>query len=197
MYTVSFAKEALNINIHNQYQGLELTSPVYFSNGTTCRVSPSQQTDTGTIMQASFGIAFKQETFEGALLYKLQRKHSNRSDDQPDNSTAPVEDTETGIYLLVLWNVESDYHRFRVCLITCVDEFTWDEDKLWALYKEYSDQVYESYRSSIVTWLMHSNAVMETRFDVKYGSGYKLNIGLSERSERHDMREPVKIDPKR
>jgi Zn finger protein HypA/HybF involved in hydrogenase expression len=68
MHTVSFVKEALNITIHNQYPSSELISPVYFSTGTTCHVSPSQKTNTGTTMEASFGIVSKQTVFEGATL---------------------------------------------------------------------------------------------------------------------------------
>jgi hypothetical protein len=42
MCTVSFDKEALNITIHNQHPSLELTSPVYFSSGTTYSVPSSR-----------------------------------------------------------------------------------------------------------------------------------------------------------
>jgi hypothetical protein len=71
MLTISFVKEALNITIHNQYPSLELTSPVYFSTGTTCHASPSQKTDIGATVDISFGIDPKQEDFKCALLYKL------------------------------------------------------------------------------------------------------------------------------
>jgi hypothetical protein len=61
MCTVSFVKEALKITIHNQYQNLELTAPVYFSTGTTCHVSPGQQTNAGATMEASFGIVLSRK----------------------------------------------------------------------------------------------------------------------------------------
>jgi hypothetical protein len=197
MRTTSFDKEALNITIHNLYPGLELTSPVYFSSGTTCHVPSSQKKDASNTMIASFGIGFKQKDFEGALLYKLQRRYATRTENQPNNSTAPVEDAVKNVYLLVVWDLKCYFHKFRVCLIECPDEFTWNEDKLWTLYSRYPGQSYKDHKSSIVTWLMHDNTVMKTRFDITYGSDYKLDIIISEGAGKYNMEEPVKINPKK
>jgi hypothetical protein len=78
----------LNIKINNLCLGLELTSPVYVNNNdTACHVSPSQQTDTGAIMEACFGMAIRQDDFKGALLYKLRRKYTNRTDSHLNSSS--------------------------------------------------------------------------------------------------------------
>jgi hypothetical protein len=196
MYTVSFAKEALNITICNQYPGLELKSPIYCSNGTVCYVSPSQQTDISATMEARFGIDSEQDNIKGALLYKLQRKHVDGTDNQSNNSTASIENT-TNMHFLVLWNVEDYFHAFRVCLIECAADFTWDEDKLWALHDEYHLQLYADYKSGIIAWLMHEGSVMKTKLDVIYESDYELNIIISEGTEKCNMEEPVKIEPER
>jgi hypothetical protein len=90
---ISFDKEALNITIRNQYSGLELTSPVYCSKNATCRVSPSQQIVTGSIMEASFGIVTMRKNFKGALLYKLRREHTTETSNQPNSS---IEDSGLG-----------------------------------------------------------------------------------------------------
>jgi hypothetical protein len=186
----------LNITIHNQYPGLVLTSPVYFSNGTTCYVSSSQQIDTSNVMEASFGIAFRQENFKFALLYRLQRKHTNTTDNQRDSSTASIENT-TNIYILVLWNVDNYDHKFCVCLIECTSDFTWDEDKLWALYREYDEQFYKDYNYRTIPWLIHGDAVMETRREITYESDCKLDIFIYEGTGKYNMSKPVKINPKR
>jgi hypothetical protein len=93
MYIVRFNKEALHVNICNLHPSLELTSPVYFSDGAICHVSPSQQIDTG-ITLASFGITSHQKDVKGALLYRLQRKCVTRTVNQPNNNTTPIENTE-------------------------------------------------------------------------------------------------------
>jgi hypothetical protein len=173
-----------------------LTSPVYCSNDKPCHVSPSQQTDIGTTMKASFGVDSEQHYFIGALLYKLQKKHVKIAG-QHNSSVACIEDIIANIHLLVIWNVDDDHHRFRVCLIECTDESTWDEDKLWALYWKYNRQIYENYKSSIVTWLMHDGTVMKMRRDITYGSDYKLDIVISEGARKYNMEEPLKINPKR
>jgi hypothetical protein len=197
MHTVSFVKEALNITIHNQYPSSELISPVYFSTGTTCHVSPSQKTNTGITMEASFGIDSKQEDFKCALLYKLRKKHTSRADNQPNDDTASIKDITTSIHLLVIWDVEDYNHKFCVCLIEFTNDFTWDEDSLWSLYDDYNNQFCEDYKSNVITWLMHDGSVMRTQSEVSYGSDYKLNIVISEGNGEDDMEEAMKIDPKR
>jgi hypothetical protein len=196
MCTARFNKETLYISICNQYPSLELTSPIYFSNGTTCHVSSSQQTDIDITMEASFGIAFKQEDFRGALLYKLRRKYATRTDKQ-HNSIASIKDTATNVYLLVALDIKNGWDEFYVCLIECTNDFTWDEDKLWALYKEYNDQFYEDYCYTVLSWLTHDGIEMEIRHKVTYGSDCKLDIFISGEAGAYNVRRPKRIDPKR
>jgi hypothetical protein len=196
MCIVSFDK-ALNITIHNQYSGLELTSPVYFSTNTTHYVPPSQQTNTGNIVETSFGIDSKQKDLKFVSLYKLQRKYTTETDNRPDNSTASIESTATNIYLLVAWIARDYDHKFCAYLIEFTDDFAWDEDKLWSLYREYNDQFHMSYEPRIIRWLMNDNAVMKMKLAVSYGLDYKLDIVLSEGVRRDSVKEPMKIDPKR
>jgi hypothetical protein len=44
---------------------------------------------------------------------------------------------------------------------------------------------------------MHDSTVMKARFDIACGSGYKLDIVISEGTGKYDMRIPMEIDPKR
>jgi hypothetical protein len=97
----------------------------------------------------------------------------------------------------VIWDVEDYNHKFYVCLIEFTNDFTWDEDKLWALCWEYNDRLYEDYKSNVITWSMRDGSVMRTQSVVTYGSDYKLNVIISEGDSEDDMEESMKIDPKR
>jgi hypothetical protein len=197
MCTISFYKEALNMTTHNLHPGLELTSPVCFSNGKPCYVYSDQQTDADNAMVAIFGIHLKQKDFKGALLYKLQRKYATRTDNQPNSSAAPVEGTATDVHLLVIWNAEYHNYGFYIYLIECADDFTWDEDKLWALHYQYNDQFRKDYNYEAVTWSIHDSAVIKMRSNTTYGSIYRLDIVISEGTEKYTTLQPIQIDPKR
>jgi hypothetical protein len=197
MCTASFYKRALNITIRNLYPDLDLTSPVYCNNGALCYVPPRQQIHTGSTMKASFGMVIMQYNFEGALLYKLQRRHATRTYNQPNSSVAYTKDTATNIHLLVVLDVKDHPPKFSACLIEYADYFTWDEDKLWALYKKYRNRFHTNYKSSIITWLMNDGTVVETKLDATHRFDYKLNIVLSEGIREHNTRRPMEVDPKR
>jgi hypothetical protein len=151
MCIVSLAKKVLNIAICNLHPDLELTSPICCSNGATCCVSSSQQIGTGNTMEASFGVGPVQNYFKGALLYKLQRKHAERTGNRPNSSTVSIVDTATDIYLLVVWDIVLKEYGFYVRLIECVNDFSWDEDKLWTLHREYNDQFRKNCIYNIIT----------------------------------------------
>jgi hypothetical protein len=196
MCIISFDKEALNITIHNHYPGLGLASPVYCSNNAVYYVSPNQQTDTSNTIGASFEMDSEQYCFKGALLYKLQKKHTTKTDNQTNSSVASVEDTVTNTYLSVVWSVDDCEHIFRVWLIECVDDFAWNEDILWAFYMEYFDTSGSIAESSISEWLMNDGVVMKIRRDVTYGSDCKLDIVISEGTGRYNMEKSMKINLK-
>jgi hypothetical protein len=196
MFTVSFDKEALNITIRNPYSDLELTSPVYYSNGTTCYVSPRQQACIG-ITLASFEIDSQQKDVRGALLYKLQRKHTTKADNWPNSNTESIENTAINTYLLVVWEIGDYYHTFPVCLIECNNDLTWDEDKLWVLHHQYINHLYNDYNYSTCTWLTNDNILIRTRSNITFGSDYKVDIIISEVTGAYDLFKPMKIDPER
>jgi hypothetical protein len=174
-----------------------LISSVYCSDGTTCHVSSSQQTDIGTILEANFGIDSNQKGFSGVLLYKLKRNHTTRIDSQSNSSIVSIENTATNIHLLVIWDVEDYDHRFCACLIECTAGLIWDEDKLCALCSEYNRQFNELCDANVITWLIHDDSLMRMQSDVTYGSGYKLDIIISKGTKKYNMKKPMKIDPNR
>jgi hypothetical protein len=193
MHIVSFDKEVLNITIHNLYPDLVLTSPVYYSTGTVRHIFPSQKTDIGTITKVNFGIDFKQEVFRGTLLYKLQRKHVTRIDNQFNSSTASTEDKSTNIYLLVVFDLGDVQHNFYAYQIELNKSFTSYMDMTRDLYDKYKDQVYKDYKSSINTWLIYGDAVIKMRCDVTYGLNCKLDIIISEGTGKYNMKRPMTI----
>jgi hypothetical protein len=197
MCIFSFVKEALHINICNLYPGLELTSPVYYSNGTTCHVSSNQKTDTNNIIEASFGVSYNQKDVKGALLYNLRRKYTTRTVKQFHRGDMPIENMATNIHLLVVWSVKDYCDNSFVCLIECPDDSIWDEDKLWILLHQYNEQFFRDYSCRTLIWLMHDNTVMKIRRKETYESDYKLNIFISEETGTYDMFKPVRIDPRR
>jgi hypothetical protein len=174
-----------------------LISPVYCSNGKTCHVSPSQQTGIETTIEASFRIVSNQRDVKGALLYKLRRKHAARTGNYHNSSAKFIEDTAANVHLLVAWNVKKGCDEFYVCLIECPSDFTWNEDKLWALLHRYNDRLHKNYNYKIITWLMHDGTVMKTKRKVTYGSDYKLDIIIFEGIGKYTMQKPMKIDTKR
>jgi hypothetical protein len=214
MYAGSFDKKGLNITIRNQHPDLELAFPVYCSNGTTCHVSPSQQAGTGTTIEARFGKDSEQKTFEGVLLYKIQRRYATRTDGQPNSDIASTKDTITNTYLLLGWNVRNSDRKFYVCLVEIPHGFIRNEDMLWALHKTCNYQLYVNYKSNKITlaiitlatkcsesltnmWLMQGGTLMKIGANMAYGSDYKLDITLSKGTGCYNMKMPMKVDPKR
>jgi hypothetical protein len=199
MHAVSFDKEMLTIIIHNQYPDLELTSPVYFSDGTTCHLFPDQKADIGTTTKASFGIGSKQKEFKGALLYKLRRKYSDRTDNLPNNHTISTKKAKN-THLLITWDIfdiEGQYHSFYACLIECDADFTWDENKLWALRYQYMDYISEEYNYLSLTWLTNDGAVVRMRDYTTYGLDCKLNIVITKGTGKYNLEKPMKFAPER
>src|SRR5690606_20182397 len=86
-------------------------------------------------------------------------------------------------------------HQFCVCLIECIDDFTWDEDKLWALYWYYNHEFHEGYGYRTAMWLMNGSEVMKMGFNVAYGSDSKLDIIISEGTGKYNVKRPIQINP--
>jgi hypothetical protein len=187
MCYVSFGKEALHITIRNQYPGLALIPPVYFNHGTTYCIAPSQKANTGDTIEASFGIDAEQRN-EGALLYKLEMKNVTKIEHQPNMNPSCIDDIAPNVYLSVDWNIKDGQHQFRVYLVESNAGFILDEDVLWALYKKCDDVCDEPCGANSVIWLTHGGAVIKTRFDIIYGSDYKLDIMIYKGAWKYNMR---------
>jgi hypothetical protein len=196
MYTVSPGK-ILHITIYNQHPGLELTSPVYDSNGITHHVSHNQQAGTDNTVEASFGIDFKKGNFRGSLLYKLQRKNAIRTDNRPNSSITFIEDTIPNVYLFVTWFVSSNYRGFHVFLVEFTTDFTWDDDKLWRMFWKYNRPSYLYHLTDLIIWSMSDGTFIRTKRNVRQELAYELDLIISEVTWQYSTMSPLRIDPKR
>jgi hypothetical protein len=95
-----------------------------------------------------------------------------------------------------IFNVEGYYDEFYACLIECTNDFTWDEDKLWTVRRQYMDQIRENYVNVYTMWLSNGE-VIKTGYNIIYESDYKLDIFISEGIGKYNMFKPMKIDPER
>jgi hypothetical protein len=116
--------------IHNQFPGVELVSPVCPGDGATCYLSPDQRVDVGSTMQAGFAIGLPQSKSIGALMYKLQRKNTDQSNEGHTSGTSKV----TCIQLVMIWKINGS-KEFRVVLRLIEHDKgrVWDRDKLMKL----------------------------------------------------------------
>jgi hypothetical protein len=113
------------LNIHNQCKDIDLISSVYFMRGGRWHVVPDHKIDVNTVMQNCIGFDFGQDALEGALAYRLQRKHVEFSQDESKR-----------IWLLVAW--EGEYTKgLHVCALVIEHDKKLDGNKLKKLYQKH------------------------------------------------------------
>jgi hypothetical protein len=78
---VRLALQLPTLNIHNLCQGINLTSPVYFTHGGRWNVVLDQEIGVDTVMRNRLEFNSKHDILEGALVYKVQRKQHIESDE--------------------------------------------------------------------------------------------------------------------
>jgi hypothetical protein len=171
--TASLALQSLvSLNIYNQYQGICLISPVYFIHGGRWNVAPVQEIDTYAIMRNLIEFNPGQEILEGALVYKIQRKHVEYNEF--------IQEESESILLLVAWRVE---HRkglyVRALLAEYGKEFNWDEDKLRKLHQKYWHLLKSRVNPVGSNWLLSDATALATSVEVMNG-GYRWDIFISE-----------------
>jgi hypothetical protein len=175
----------VELTIRYQFPDIELTSPVYADKNATCYLSPDQRVDAGSATQAGFNIDPGWNMSTGALMYKLQRKNIDQSN----------EEEATCIQIVIIWKVNI-YHRFRVVsrLIEHDEDHVWDSDRLMELVKYW--KLYDIKHGLIEeTWLMHDNTVLMTGMNVTYEEKcYKLEMTISRTNVKDDTERPRYIN---
>jgi hypothetical protein len=179
----------MDVTVHNQYSGLELTTPVCFCDGRMYNEYSVERMDDGTVMKIGFRFGLNQ--FEGVLMCEVQGNRSTEFDHQSSNDTASteaVENTSKMMRLLVTWEVKHSWKlSVRVVLIEYDNRLVLNEDKLVQSYNKVNnipstvynwtrkyDGVYKS------AWLIHDNTVLEAMDEIICEKGLELNITVTE-----------------
>jgi hypothetical protein len=185
------APSKVTMMIHHQFPGVELISPVCAGNGIACYLSPDQCVDVDSTIQADFNIDTDQKETIGALMYKLQRK----SIDQSDEVAISSEEEVTCIQFVIIWKVNSS-KEFCVAsfLIEHDNSYVWNEDRLLELAKRCK---LSNVRDGSIkyTWLIHGNTVVRMILNVaREKECCKLETIISEGSINENTLSPRYID---
>jgi hypothetical protein len=160
-------KSLVSLNIHNQCQGISLTSPIYFIHSGNWHVVPDQEIDANAIMQNRLEFDVGQDISEGALVYKIQTKH--------DEST---QDESKSIWLLVAWHGE--YTKgLDVCALLVEHNRRLDEDRLKQLYKRRWPSLKERANATGGSWTLNDTTTLTTTIEVMNGD-HRWDIFISE-----------------
>jgi hypothetical protein len=197
IYTVSLEfQSSTSIIIHNQCSDTELISPVYFGNGAVCPKLSDQQIDIDAAMKIRFEVNTTQDAFEGALLYKLQRKLLDQHD--MDTSTTETHKNEINyVYMLVAWKMKDAKPFVCVVLVECAKEFAWNENKLKQLHEKNHDLLKKYDDTTSDTWFVGDNTTSKTSFKVKDSKGnFELSVFISEEEKDDYAMRPLYVDLK-
>jgi hypothetical protein len=165
---VSFALHLpVSLNIHNQCKDNHLTSPVYFIYGGRWRVTPNQEIYVDAVMRSCIELDTRQDILEGALVYEVQRKH-----------TESAQDESKSVWLLVAWKGEhiKELHM-RGLLVEHNKRL--DEDRLKRLYEKRWPLLRERSDATGGSWSLDDTTKLTTTIRVM-NRGYKWDIFISE-----------------
>jgi hypothetical protein len=174
------------LNIHNQCENINLISPAYFIHGGKWHVVPSQKIDVNDLMSNRLEFDSGQDILEGALIYRLQRRHTE--------SPKPAQDESKHIQLLVAWRVEPTKESY-VCALLVEHDKELDGDKLRRLQQKHWHRLDAWFNSIRSSWLLDITTVLKTAVIVM-NEGYRWDIFISEWLGYSPMR-PLWIDVER
>jgi hypothetical protein len=166
---VSLALQStISFNIYNLCRTINLISPVYFIHGGKWNVVPDQKIDVSAVMKNCLEFDAGQNILEGALAYKIQRKHAKSTQDESKRT-----------WLLAAWNGE--YTKgLHVCALLVEHSKRLDEDRLkklcqkrWPLLKTQTNTIKSD-------WTLNSTTMLTTTVKVKNG-GYRWEIFITEK----------------
>jgi hypothetical protein len=170
----------VELAIHNQFSGIELTSPVYEGDSITCYLSPDQRVVVGSAMQAGFSIHPARVESIGVFMCKLQKKNTDQSNDNITSS----EEEAICTRLIFIWKIYKLLGKFQMYsdLIDYDKRRVWDRDGIMKLATRYKLHDVK-YCPIEHTWLIHDNVVLRTRLNVTHKkSYYKIEMTISEES---------------
>jgi hypothetical protein len=177
--------------IHHQFPGVELVSPDCYSLFATCYLSLDQRVNVGSTTQAGFSIDLDPGLSMGILMYKLQRKNSDQSNEEDISSEEEAVCTQ----LVIVWKVDSSKEfRVHTCLIGHDEWDVWNRFRLVKLANRL--KLVNIQHSPIEdTWLTRDNRALVTSLNATLEEEcYKLEIIICEGIMNNDTRRPVYFD---
>jgi hypothetical protein len=180
----------MDMIVNNQYANIELTSPIYYTKDTTRHIQFPRQIGPNCAMKVNFITGVDQDTFGGILLYHLQRKKN----DESDNQHVTDKSISTSIQLLMIWICKSDKLYSRVTLIEHDNAFVWDKDMLKKFY-DVNDVEYDA-DSDPVKWFLNDSIILTTVCKTSYG-GLEVEGIISGEENELSPRKPLWLDPNR
>jgi hypothetical protein len=181
----------VKLMLHHQFPGVELVSPAYAGGNATCYLLPHQKVDVGSTTRIGFVTYRSCRTAIGVLVYKLQRKDF----DQSNEETISNEGKTTCTYLVMKWQADSSEGFFAGSRLTEYDEgCVWSRDKL--LTQAGWCDLYNIQHGHIKgTWLMCNNTVLMTEMYLTLERKcYKIEMTIYEGSIKDDTWRPWHID---
>jgi hypothetical protein len=185
--SLSLKSSVALLNIYNICQDINLTSPIYFIRGGRWHVVTVQEVDVDALMRNCIEFDSGQDTMEGALVYKIQRR-------QHAESNEIIQDESKSIQLLITWYVEHTKElHVRVMLVEYDKELDEDElrqlhQKCWKSLNAWVDPV----RSN---WLLDNGVVLTTIVEAMNGD-YRWDIFIVE-GIKNNVKRPLWIDVER
>jgi hypothetical protein len=192
MHSFSFSltfQLPISLNIYNWRQDIDLISPVYFIRDGRWHIVPDQEIDNDAVMRNILEFNSGQDIPEGALVYRVQRKHIK--------SGRLIQDEFKHIQLLVARRTShTEGLDVRAVLIENNKKFDWNEDKLRQLYQKCWHPLDILDKPIQRSWLLDDATVLITVVRIMNG-GYRWDIFIpEERSSGYIMR-PLWINTKR
>jgi hypothetical protein len=180
----------MKLNIYSQCFNVDLTSPTYItSNKSKSHRPPVHEVRVGNAMRSGF-IIKSCDASDGALIYRLQRKHMCES-------TEICKHTSNAAHLLVIWRISESGELYADILLAEHDKgFGWNKDDLEGLYYENFDRFRLCSDSATETWLLDDNTTLMTMFEIM-NEGRLLNVNISEIERDDAAKRPAYIDSER
>jgi hypothetical protein len=181
IYIVSLAfQSAIDVTINNQCSNIELTSTVYFIKDEMCHIQFPQQVNAKSIMKAKFMTSIGQDTFGGALSYRLLRKVG----------------TSICTRLLVFWGCKYNSTYLSAFLIKHENTLVWDEDKLRRFYDVYNQSrdagLFQNFYIAPTTWSLDDNTTLYIVCNQAHG-GFGIEVIISEKEHIPNFVRPIWI----
>jgi hypothetical protein len=179
-------QSSTSLNVYNLCQDVNLISPVYFIHGGRWNIIPDQEIDVNSVVRNRLEFDSGQEILEGALVYKMQRQHTE--------SDKSAHGESKYIQLLVVWRVEHA-KELHVSALLIEHDRELHEDRLRQLHQNYWHLLKTRVFFSGRNWLLDNETVLITAVNVMNG-GYRWDVFISE-GVKDNVEKPLWVDAER